>query len=155
MSPKFIKMMAFNAAESLAEEQRVSQELLIESEKRYQNQVRLLEQGKEEAEQSLSEVRAQLNRERAQWQEDLSAAQRQAKVREVCSIVFKNLNGCVLYELYGLCSIEQQDDYDELGRMWKEIVMSIFEITIPVFALSDRRTVRNVEKASLQAKSRT
>lgn len=80
--------MASDVAESLVEEQRVSQELLMETEKRYQNQVRLLEQGKEVAEHSLSEVRTQLHRERAQWQEDLSAAQRQAKVREVCLMVF-------------------------------------------------------------------
>jgi hypothetical protein len=81
--------MAFDAAESLAEEQKVSQELLIETERRYQSQVRLLEQGKEEAEHSLSELRTQLNRERAQWQEDLSAAHQQAKAREVHLMVFQ------------------------------------------------------------------
>ena len=88
-------------AESLAEEQRVSQELLLHTEKRcdeklsqqevelalvcskYQNQVRLLEQEKEEAECSLIELRSVLNRERARWQEDLSAVQQQAKAREV------------------------------------------------------------------------
>jgi hypothetical protein len=88
-------------AESLAEEQRVSQELLLHTEKRcdeklsqqevelalvrskYQNQVRLLEQEKEEAERSLIELRSLLNRERARWQEDLSAVQQQAKAREV------------------------------------------------------------------------
>jgi len=88
-------------AESLAEEQRVSQELLLHTEKRcdeklsqqevelalvrskYQSQVRLLEQEKEEAEHSLIELRSLLNRERARWQEDLSAMQQQAKAREV------------------------------------------------------------------------
>jgi predicted DNA-binding protein YlxM (UPF0122 family) len=88
-------------AESLAEEQRVSQELLLHTEKRcdeklsqqevelalvrskYQNQVRLLEQEKEEAERSLIELRSLLNRERARWQEDLSGVQQQAKAREV------------------------------------------------------------------------
>jgi hypothetical protein len=79
----------------------VSQELLLHTEKRcdeklsqqeveltlvrskYQNQVRLLEQEKEEAEHSLSELRSLLNRERVRWQEDLSAVQQQAKAREV------------------------------------------------------------------------
>jgi hypothetical protein len=102
-------MLVFDAAESLSEEQRVSQELLTQKEKifeeklsqheveltlvhsRYQNQVRLLEQGKEEAERSLAEVRSQLNRERAKWQEDVSAAQQQARVREVCLMVFKKI----------------------------------------------------------------
>jgi len=88
-------------AESLAEEQRVSQELLLHTEKRcdeklsqqevelalvrskYQNQVRLLEQEKEESERILIELRSLLNRERARWQEDLSTMQQQAKAREV------------------------------------------------------------------------
>ena len=79
----------------------MSQELLLHAEKRcdeklsqqeveltlvrskYQNQVRLLEQQKEEAERGLSELRSLLNRERARWQEDLSAVQHQAKAREV------------------------------------------------------------------------
>ncbi|GFG31367.1 hypothetical protein Cfor_06093, partial [Coptotermes formosanus] len=90
--------------ESLAEEQRVSQELLLHTEKRcdeklsqqeveltlvrskYQNQVRLLEQEKEEAEHSLSELRSLLNRERVRWQEDLSAVQQQAKAREIAKL---------------------------------------------------------------------
>jgi DNA repair exonuclease SbcCD ATPase subunit len=90
--------------ESLAEEQRVSQELLLHTEKRcdeklnqqevelalvcakYQNQVRLLEQEKEGAECSLTELRSLLNRERARWQEDLSAVQQQAKAREIAKL---------------------------------------------------------------------
>jgi hypothetical protein len=81
----------------------VSQELLLHAEKRcdeklsqqevelalvrskYQNQVRLLEQEKEEADRTLIELRSLLNRERARWQEDLSVVQQQAKAREVCA----------------------------------------------------------------------
>jgi predicted DNA-binding protein YlxM (UPF0122 family) len=99
-------MLTLNALESLAEEQRVSQELVVQTEKRYeeklsqheveltlvrckyQNQLKLLEQEKEEAERTLNELRAHLNRERTQWQEDLSAAQQQAKAREVRLLVF-------------------------------------------------------------------
>ncbi|KAJ9574658.1 hypothetical protein L9F63_008190 [Diploptera punctata] len=90
--------------EALAEEQRVHKEMVTQTEKRCeeklsqhevelalvrtksQNQLKLLEQEKEELERSLSDLRIQLNRERAQWQEDLAVALQQSKTREVSKL---------------------------------------------------------------------
>ena len=99
--------------EALAEEQRAHREMVIQTEKRCeeklsqhevelalvrsksQNQLKLLEHEKEELERSVSELRAQLSRERAQWQEDLAAALQQSKSREVKFYLFKS-NYCTV-----------------------------------------------------------
>ena len=61
--------------------------------------MKIVEQEKGEVERNLSELRAQLNRERAQWQEDLAAALQQSKNREVIIVHNRNVsllkNSCV------------------------------------------------------------
>ncbi|KAJ4444565.1 hypothetical protein ANN_06360 [Periplaneta americana] len=87
--------------DSLEEERKINQELLVQIEKKceeklsqheveltlvrakYQNQVRTLEQSKEEMERNMADLRSQLSRERIQWQDDLASAQQQAKSREI------------------------------------------------------------------------